>query len=214
MKKEINKISKAKLLDLLSFFHIDNTANAIWDCVLEKRRSDALEILLREIRGGNFENIDNNEIVSILHRYLRDASEGTARNNLLLLAKVINGMAVRKEISAPDFLRYSKVLNDLTEEEIFCIGEHIKKCKEKGKDYTSVEPEQEITQEMLIVLVRTGLIHFYHNPETTNEFVYTGIDDGENQDIVKLNTEYQFTSLMDEILRYTDFIIKDLDKNK
>ena len=121
-----NKIEKyivAGLADVLSCFSISTSmAVQTYSDILEKRIQEAIEILLSEIRQGNFSNIDDNDAVSIVARFQRDAMEGVAKNNLRLMAKVINGMAEKEELKAPVFLKYANILSTLTYDEIKVLG--------------------------------------------------------------------------------------------
>lgn len=80
-----------------------NTLTLIYKQIQKKRMTKARDILLAEIRGGNFTNLDKDEFVSIIARYARDAMEGVARNNLKLLAKVIKGMSLKNKLKSFNF---------------------------------------------------------------------------------------------------------------
>jgi hypothetical protein len=62
------------------------------------------------------------EAVTVVHRYLRAAQEGTARANLRVMARVIDGQARRGRISADEFLPYAAILATLREAEIILLG--------------------------------------------------------------------------------------------
>lgn len=86
--------------------------------MISKRHNLLREVIRSELRQGNFENIDQDELVSIFFRLIRDAEEGVARNNLRLMARIIKGMAEKGALKAPSFMKYANVLASLTEDEI------------------------------------------------------------------------------------------------
>ena len=103
--KTVKKYAIVGLADVLSHFGVPtSTAMQIYEDILAKRAAEANEILLSEIRQGHFGNIDQNEAVSIIARFQRDAMEGVAKNNLRLMARVINGMAEKTNSKLRHFL--------------------------------------------------------------------------------------------------------------
>ena len=101
----------ALLNDCLSIYSIPTgTVNAALSKMMTSRYDMLREIILSEIRQGNFENVNQDDLVSVFFRIIRDAQEGVARTNLCLLAKVINGMAEKDELKAPNFLKYANIL--------------------------------------------------------------------------------------------------------
>ncbi|OQX93775.1 MAG: hypothetical protein B6I23_02815 [Rickettsiaceae bacterium 4572_127] len=177
------------LTDILGVFGIPiNTLQTVWNNIQEKRKKIALDILFKEIRDGSFSNVDKDEIVSIIARYLRDATEGVAKNNLKLMAQLINGMAIKEQLKAPSFLKYADILSTLTESEI--------KILVKMKNNESVEEFEDIQQ----ALLRTGLVMLkieYDGTTTCGGFENTGTDNF-----------YSLTKLMYEIFYYTRFFDK------
>lgn len=117
------KICSGIFQDVLSLCGIPtSTAEAIYDSILQKRSEDALNMLFCKIRQGNFNNIDQNEFVSIIARYQRDAVEGIAKNNLRLMARLICGLNEKGQLTAPNFQKYAKILADLSLDEIDILG--------------------------------------------------------------------------------------------
>lgn len=105
-------------------------ASEILNKILEKKAKEAKEILFEELRNGAgiWENED--EVVYIIHRYLRSAQEGSARLNLRLLAQSISGAYINK-ITANKFLYYADLIASLRNEEIIIIGSYYKNFKDK-----------------------------------------------------------------------------------
>lgn len=201
-----NKIAKytvSGISDVLSCFGIPSgTAINIYNEILSTRAEEAFEILMSEIRQGNFENIDQNEVVSVIARYQRDAMEGVARENLRLLARVINGMAEKHKLSAPSFLRYANILASLTEKEIRVLAVM---TRFRDADMQTLGGERhdalmEITQQAeghLQALLRTGLV---------NMRMHTA------RDLSDRTHKYHLTKLMDEILEYIPYLMDQKEK--
>jgi hypothetical protein len=92
---------------------------------LFKNRADAAqEIMLSELTRGNvrFSEIDPEECVAIVYRYLRAAHEGAARNNLRLLSQVLAGQARLGLVKADEFLYYADILTSMRRDEILLTG--------------------------------------------------------------------------------------------
>lgn len=59
--------------DILSCFGIPTaTVFGVYQDILDKRAKLGLEILLSEIRQGDFSNLDQDDVVSVIARYQRD----------------------------------------------------------------------------------------------------------------------------------------------
>ncbi len=105
----------------------DVVANAFssWQ---ERRKSEAREILLTQIRQGDIDMINQDAFFSMLARFNRSVSEGVARNNLILLARLISGIGRvdKQDAKANTFNQYANMLESLTLEEIEYLAECIK----------------------------------------------------------------------------------------
>lgn len=202
----VMKYATSGLSDTLALFGVPTaTVMNIYQDILDKRANEAFEILVSEIRDGNFDEQDQHEVVSVCARYQRDAMEGVAKQNLRLLARVINGMAEENELRAPTFLKYANILASLNEEEITVLGimacqkdaqgNPIKGDIEKTKSKALYDALQEVVpgdpEIILQTLLRTGLVKM----DTGS---YYGSSSGVD------TSKYTLTPLMDEILRYTD----------
>lgn len=234
MSKEsaIEKYTVAGISDVLACFGVPIAiASQIYSDMLQKRSSEALEILFSEVRQGHFKNIDQHEAVSIIARFQSDAMEGAARNNLHLMARVINGMATKQELKASTFLKYAPILASLTEEEITVLGimakyatnPELKNTPSINFDKNGLEykdPEKEALKAVIPnyavvqqALVRTGLVFFTVNSHTGDDFKIDGGDFSGNSGSVELainsKVDYQLTPLMGEILKYTDFLTRE-----
>jgi len=160
--------------------------------MMAKRHNMLREIVLSELRQGNFENVDQDELVAIFFRLIRDAEEGAARNNLRLMTRVINGMAEKKELTAPSFLKYANILASLTEDEITALGIMVRYkdvTDNKGIKERAAELERQVphSESVLQALMRTGLIKM-----KTNTLA----------DLSEGTYKFCLSPLMDEILKY------------
>lgn len=223
MSKEntLKKYGVAGISDVLSCFGVPTAvASQIYADVLQKRGAEALEILLSEIRQGHFKNIDQHEAVSIVARFQRDAMEGVARTNLRLMARVINGMAEKQELTAPSFLKYASILASLSDNEIVVLGimttlnwETFIGPRGREKFIAAGILNYEAIQQSLL---RTGLVMMQTNTAVKRNTDISSLnrigDDEERQLSVQVTQVYTLTPLMDEILKYADFLIKDKDK--
>lgn len=178
------------------------TAGAILSRVMGKRHQLLREVIAAEFRQDNFDRADEDEIVSICYRLIRDAEEGVAKNNLRLMARVINGMAEKNELKAPSFLRYAPILANLTEEEIQVLV-ILSKLSDTEIKYSM--GYQQFTEagiknyhEVLQSLLRTALVRME---------VLSGQDEDDKE---RINTAMRFylTSLAREILKYAGQSIK------
>jgi hypothetical protein len=161
-----------------------------------KRHQVLREVIASEFRQGNFDRADEDEIVSICYRLIRDAEEGVAKNNLRLMARVINGMADKDELRAPTFLRYAPILSSLTEEEISILAVMMRFDSTRLTDTWAREREHALLEistnieEKMQALIRTGLV-----------IMHMATAGWPTQ-------KYQPTELMKEILEYADLAIQ------
>ncbi len=93
----------------------------------KKNVDKAREVLLSNIRQGDVEAVHQDELFSMLARFSRSVQEGIAKQNLVLMARLISGIGKvdKKSGRADTFNQYADMLESLTEEEIrflaFCI---------------------------------------------------------------------------------------------
>lgn len=214
MNQALVKISTSLISDILSCFGIPTAmAQSVYDEVMERRKKEAMEILLSEIRQGQFQNVDGHEAISVVERYLRAAVEGTAKQNLRLLAQVIRGMANNKILKAPSFIKYAGILGTLTEDEIRLLGIMIgeeescyESCKKAIHQHFSAENAKRILQSLL----RTGLVCFTQGLESEYKERQPDEERDKTSDTIRwiendFWTNYELTSLMQEIVEYTKF---------
>lgn len=189
-----------------------NTVNSAIGKLMRKRHASLREIILCEIRQGNFDRVDEDELIGIFFRLIRDAEEGVAKNNLCLMARVVNGMAEKNNLKASSFLNYANILANLTEAEIIVLGTMAQlgwatfmgdrgntECKNLG-----IDNMQSIQQ----ALLRTGLV--------TMRIEIKASDQRENKNLGISGSEptseqvYTLTPLFTEIEEY----IKEFSLNK
>jgi len=202
----MNEIIKSLFNDALSVKGVPTgTVNAAISNLINKRHRELKEIIMRDIRQGDFGNVDKDELISIFFRLILDAEEGVARKNLELLANIMHRMAIEKKLKAPTFLKYASILSSLTEEEIIVLGvmarnRHTPSKELKEYQEYCIESPNEIKQ----ALLRTGLvvISINSNYELVNP---DNLQKNHYKSKVKSSIVYELTSLTDEILRYTNF---------
>lgn len=92
---------------------------------IESRKRIAADILLNEIKRGDFSIISGKEIheaIPMMLRYGRAAIEGSARLNLRLMAQVLAGKMVSSDFAAEKFLAYADALASLQRNEIILLA--------------------------------------------------------------------------------------------
>ena len=94
---------------------------------LQKRAKILQEVILSEIRQGDFSRVDEDDKIAISYRLMRDALEGVAKNNLCLMARLICGLAKKEQLTVHNFQKYAKILSDLDYEEVEILAEIVKK---------------------------------------------------------------------------------------
>lgn len=119
-------VALAIVSDVLSSLGIPGSATLadLANKAVEKRRLEASELLIEELRQGavSFDEADIDPFVLILLRFVRAVDEGVAKENLKLMAKVIAGLKKNKALQDNEFSRWAATLSDLTRDEIVAIG--------------------------------------------------------------------------------------------
>jgi hypothetical protein len=104
-----------------------STLELIASAHLAKRRKEAADILIAEIRTGrhgpvNFEEEDIDPLIEIVLRFSKAVGEGAARENLILLAQVIAGLKKHRALQGDQFRKWAGILEHLTRDELLVIG--------------------------------------------------------------------------------------------
>lgn len=97
------------------------------NAVYEKRRAAALDILIEAIKREGivnlqFEEGEADDLVQMMMRFAKATEEGTARQNLKLLAQVIFGLKRNRAFEFDKFQACANVLETLTRDEILFLG--------------------------------------------------------------------------------------------
>ncbi|MGB8901297.1 MAG: hypothetical protein WCC90_19590 [Methylocella sp.] len=137
---------------------------------LERRRREAVEVLIAEIEKGKTDDIEftddeADELVQMLLRFSSAVDAGAARQNLRLLAQVIFGLKRNKTFEYDKFSKWANILQTLTRNEILFLGdayrlaneppvEFWKKLGERLSSNFSFDERHEVAE----ALTRTGLI--------------------------------------------------------
>ncbi|MFG1364062.1 hypothetical protein [Xanthobacter versatilis] len=114
--------------DLLSIFVPGSgTLTHIVNKVIERRRERAAEILLQELSSGLhgpviFDNLDVEPVVAMTLRISRAVSDGTSMRNIRFLAQVVAGLKKNRLLSEDAFLKWSKIVESLTRDELLVVG--------------------------------------------------------------------------------------------
>lgn len=208
--------------DILSLFGIPaSSIRELWTSHCEKKLAESRDILFDEIKQGNFNNIADDDKISLMHRYTLAAMNGTARLNLRLLAKAINSITNGKQLPSPiyanEFNRYAQILETLSDEEIHLLAQ-LYKMREDDLEYIRLhnEPPKGISADYFTKLIAG---YEYSQPEKAKEIkamagalLRTGLI---YQEDIGYGGSYAYalTPFFDKIIKLVDF--QDaLDKEK
>lgn len=92
--------------------------------ILRRRAQAAREILQDQLSRGEInvtDAADKDEAAAMVFEYIEAARRGAARRNLRMLAQIMEGALDAPPIYADEFLRWSRVLADLSQEEIIVL---------------------------------------------------------------------------------------------
>jgi hypothetical protein len=104
---------------------LEHSAQFLLQQYLKNRHERARVILLDEIGRGEcgLESIDQDEVVSIVYRYMTAASMGAARINLRILAKIVCGLASKhKPLFATEFMAYADSISSMRQSELIAVA--------------------------------------------------------------------------------------------
>lgn len=107
--------------------------------LLKKRLERAREILIDELSKGNIslQDIDDrDEAAAMVFEYADAAVRGTARRNLRLIAQVMAGSLTTPRIYADEFLRWSRIIADLTQDELITMAAFYKRHERKNDGFS------------------------------------------------------------------------------
>lgn len=90
---------------------------------LQRRQKELQEIILQEVRDGDFSRVNQDDILSIVYRLLNDINEGVGKNNIRLLARLIVGMNNREQLSSSRFHNFNTIVSGLSYEQIRFLAE-------------------------------------------------------------------------------------------
>ena len=172
-----------------------------------KKAHEIREIILAELRNGDFSRVDKDELIAISYRTNRDIAEGIAKNNLRLLARLMCGLSECKEFKFENFKKYERILVDLSENEIFLLSKIIKHYREGNDNLLSSCIDRALVEmcgipencnkekynkcmEIFSALERTGLIV---KQGKTEEAIQTG---------GLYHSPYSITNFMKEMIKF------------
>ena len=93
---------------------------------LNRRQEKLQNIILEEIRDGDFSKVHQDDIISIIIRLLNDRKEGVGKNNIRLLARTIVGLNNKERLTASKFYYFNTILAPLSNEQIVFLAETVK----------------------------------------------------------------------------------------
>lgn len=115
--------------EVLSALHLPGASilETMVNAAYERRRASAREIFIELIKREGTENLQFEEgevddLIQMMMRFAKAAEEGTARQNLRLLAQVIFGLKRNRIFEFDKFLACANVLESLTRDEILFLG--------------------------------------------------------------------------------------------
>lgn len=185
-------ISISMLADVLSLCGIPTeSAKEIYESIKQKRSKEALETLFSEIRQGDFSNVDKSEFIGIIARYQRDALEGTAKNNLKLMAKLITGLNNSNQLTISNFQKFSRILADLTQDEICLLSDL----------YREIIENPTMDRKDILSEVSSGRIYILYSLLRTGFFVPYDPQNG-SISITSNIPQYTTSPLLDDLFSY------------
>ncbi len=93
---------------------------------LQRRQNELQNIILQEVRDGDFSQVNQDDILSIVYRLLNDINEGVGKNNIRLLARLIVGLNNKEQLSSSRFHKFNTILSSLSYEQILFLAEIVK----------------------------------------------------------------------------------------
>ena len=130
--KEMVPWGTAIVGDVLSALQVPGSGffGKLGDKYLERKQTEAAEILIEEVSKGsaepiNFTDSDTDPLIEIIYRFSKAAADGAARENLRLLAQVIAGLKRNKALQPDKFRKWANVLEQLTRDELLVVGKAI-----------------------------------------------------------------------------------------
>ncbi len=128
-RNQLGPVSASVAADIMSALGLpgSNTVQTLVNAHLMKRRAEAQEMLLHELRNGYHGFVeaggeDQDELLSVMIRFTRSVEEGIARDNLRLLAQIIAGLKKNRALQADNFARWSGILENLDRDQLLVVG--------------------------------------------------------------------------------------------
>lgn len=169
---------------------------------LQRRQKELQEIILQEVRDGDFSCVNQDDVLSIVYRLLNDINEGVGKNNIRLLARLIFGMNKKEQLSASRFHDFNTILARLSYEQIQFLAEIVKAYKDpinsiapaKYREvwgYAKIDPRD--------VLAVQKAVYKTNDFSTLLSLLGTGFFEMFNQDIYHYKLSHLFKEFIDLI---------------
>lgn len=174
-KHNLTPVASTVLQEIFSALHLPGavTINQAVITALEKRRREAINVLITELHKGGldamqFSQEEADEFVQILLRFRDAVEKGTARDNLRFLAQVVVGAKRKQALTFDKFQKWANILESLTRDEILLLGTVICVVKARGPndgfwsqlllEAAPIFMTEDKTESLSAALTRTGLI--------------------------------------------------------
>ncbi|MDR3526902.1 MAG: hypothetical protein P4L57_06445 [Rhizomicrobium sp.] len=129
--------------------------------IMKCRAETSRNMLLEELERGTalmMDIEDEDEAAAMVFEYANAAEHGAARRNLRMLAQILVGALVTPPIYASEFLRWSRIIADLTREEIIVLAHFYRANKEPGFMDTKLPDYRGLQKRVLLELQRLGVM--------------------------------------------------------
>lgn len=103
------------------------TLSYVANAVIERRQREGAQALIEELSAGLhgpvvFEELDVEPVVAMSLRISRAIRDGTSMRNIRFLAQVVAGLKKKKSLTEDSFLKWAKIVEGLTRDELLLLG--------------------------------------------------------------------------------------------
>lgn len=153
-------------LNLIHFWLPKESMMYVLKKMFEKSIEEARNIILKELRNGDFSNVNDDVLVSVFYNLYNYTIEGRAKNNIMVLSRLIAGLNEHKQLSVPNFLKFSDILSKLNQDELFVVAAMVKQYHLLSKsDFNDANKKYEFKQSV----VRNAMGVVSEKAKTNNE---------------------------------------------
>jgi hypothetical protein len=128
--------------------------------LMQKRSETARDILQTQLSKADIsiaDASDKDEAVAMVFEYIEAARQGAGRRNLRMLAEIMAGKLATPPIYASEFLRWSRLLADLSPEEIIALARlHVAWSDDRWRKADGNKDPHRVAVHLQEVLVKEG----------------------------------------------------------